>query len=188
MYFIVAFRLIVEQDDSGEYLNKTIIFLKRCDSTLMEIDLSNQISGFSPMLFIYMNNISEIDISGCTSLPLIDFMDCIVFCKKLKVLNMIACKQFSELHLLQFLPELDSLISLNLEECQELSFPVAYWIISSLQNLRLIDFIPRRAATEYSDWKRLFEIFFQVQFGVSFKRLFPYFWGYVRLPRGYEEE
>ena len=135
-----------------------------------------------------MNDIGEIDISGCSSLPVIDFMDSIVFCQKLKVLNMVACKQFSKMHMLQFLPRLINLNVLNLEGCQELSFPVAYSIISSLENLRLIDFHPARPSAEYGEWKRLFEIFFQVQFGISFRRLFPFFGAYVRLPLGFEEE
>ena len=160
----------------------------RNDDTIMEIDISHQISGFSPMLFLYMNDIAEIDMSGCYSIPVVDFVDCIVYCQKVKVLSMVYCKQFSELHFIQFLPHMKSLNYVNLEECQELSFPTAYWIISSLQNLRIIDFKPARASNEYGEWKRLYEIFFSVQFGISFRRMFPYFGGYVRLPPGYHEE
>ena len=154
----------------------------------MEIDVSEKIQKFSPFLLLYLNDISEIDISGCALLPVCDFMDCIGFCRKLRVLTMISCKQFSELHLLQFIPTLKRLNVLNMEECQELSFWVAYWIISSLQELKVIDFEPARSVEEYDDWKKLFDTFFQVQFGISFRRLFRHFGSYVRLPEGYDSE
>ena len=132
-----------------------------------EVTTPLYINRFSPFFLIYMNNICVLDISGCTSIPVVDFMDSLPACTKLKVLHMQRCTQFSELHLLQTLPQLPDLRYLNLRGCQELSFPVAHYIIGSLYKISVIDFEPKNPVVEVSDWIHLHSIFFEVTLATS---------------------
>ena len=75
----------------------------------------------------------------------------------------------------------------DLEGCCEILFPSAYCIISSLPHLMNIDFVPGNALVELYEWKRLYNIFFRVSFGISFKRILPHQGAYVRLPEHFEE-
>ena len=172
----------------ARYDLRTKVSLKRDDNVFMEIDISNYINRFSPFFLIYMNDICVLDISGCTSIPVVDFMDSLPACTKLKVLHMQRCTQFSELHLLQTLPQVPDLRYLNLRGCQELSFPVAHYIIGSLYKISVIDFEPKNPVVEVSDWMRLHSIFFEVTFMRSFRSKLPFGGQYTRVPEWMEEE
>ena len=153
----------------------------------MEIDISNYINGFAPFFLIYMNDICVLDISGCTSIPVVDLVDSLPACTKLKVLHMQRCTQFSELHMLQSLPNVPNLRYVNLRGCQELSFPVAHYIIGSLSKISVIDFEPKNPVVEVSDWMCLHTIFFEVTFGRSFRSKLPFGGQYSRVPEWMEE-
>ena len=154
----------------------------------MDIDISEYINGFSAFIFVYMNDIASINISECTSLPVVDFVDCVAACRNLQSLTMRGCTQFSELHMLQMIPQLKQLRYLDLERCQEISFPVAHWIIGSPPRLSAIDFKPKNPRIEVKDWSRLHSIFIDKSFGISFCCNLPFYGQYVRLPEWFDDE
>ena len=180
-----VYRLVVEPnyaDEEEDFPFTTTIYMSRPNDCVMDWDISEHMNGFNSMFLIYMKDIREIDISGCSAIPTLNFIDCIGACQNLKILKMKACMQFTELHLMQMLPQLKRLNYLCLEECQEISFPVAFWIVSSLPQLLNIDFEPKNREIELKDWKRFFHTFFRVQFGIAFRRILPNYGLYVRLP------
>ena len=176
------------EEDAVDFELRTTVFLSKPNTCGVEMEISDEIGGFNAMFLIYLRDIAELDISGCVSIPALDFIDCVVACSNLKLLNMRGCKQFADLHLMQMIPKLSNLGSLCLEECQEIGFPVAFWILSSLPNLFMIDFEPRNPEVEIKDWRRLFHTFFRVHFRVSFRHMFPNYGDYVRWDGDKEEE
>ena len=86
------------------------------------------------------------------------------------------------------IPKLSLLNYLDMESCQEVGFAVAYWIMSSLPELRNINFEPANPVVEQKDWMRLYDIFLNVKFGHAFTQILPSRGNYVRLPEGYCEE
>ena len=66
-------------DDEGvaDYELKSRVFWTTADSCHMEMDLSDMIGGFNPIFLIYLRDLNELDISGCSSLPTLKFVDCV---------------------------------------------------------------------------------------------------------------
>ena len=153
---------------------KTTLTLKRHDQMNMEIDISDFIFGFNPFFLIYMNDISVIDISGCKSIHVVNFINSVVACKNLKVLNILRCTQFSELHMLQMLPKLKNLNYFTANNCQEISFLVAHYILGSLEKLTVVDCEPKHPVDEVKEWIKLHTVFFSVKFGICFTRKIPF--------------
>ena len=81
-----------------------------------------------------------IHISGSKSIPVDDFIDSVVAYKNLKVLNMLRCTQFSELHMLQMPPRLENINYLNANNCEEIIVPVPHYILGILQKFSFVDF------------------------------------------------
>ena len=89
------------------------------------------------------------------------------------------CTQFSQHHMSKMLSRLPHLSYVDLDGCREIYFPAAYWILSSLPSLRMINFVPGNSKIELAEWKRLFNIFYLVSFGISFRRILPFYGSYV---------
>ena len=143
------------------------------------LDVSKELGVFNPFLILYIRNIRSIDISGCRFLSPSNFMDCVVVCSNLQKIMMRSCTQFSEHQLARMLSKLKNLHYVDIDRCVELSFASAYWIVSSLQSLQMINFVPGNSRIELVDWKRLYNIFYAVSFGISFTRILPHYGAYV---------
>ena len=97
--------------------------------------MSHRIGRFSSFIFLHMNCISEIKISGCTSINADEFRDTVIYCISLDRIEMRNCKQFSELHISQILSSLPALRYVDVQGFGEISFDCAYWLCSEIQSL-----------------------------------------------------
>ena len=128
------------------------------------------------------------DISGSRHIDATDFVDTIAVCANLKMLIMQSCTQFSQWQLAKMIPNLKELRYLDLDRCVKILFPCAYCIVSGLPHLAMFNFVPGNAAVELSEWQRLYNIFFRVSFGISFKRILPHYGSYVHCPEDESSE
>ena len=132
------------------------------------LDITEQIPIFTPILLIYLCNITCLDISGCRFIGPTDFVDCVVACTNMKLIVLQNCTQFSQYQLAKMLCRLTNLHYVDLDGCTEIYYPAAYWIISSLHKLQMINFVPGNRFIELCEWKKLYNTFFLVAFGISF--------------------
>ena len=167
---------------------KTTVVMEDCRGSEVFFNISTDIGRFNPFLFLYIDNVSTIDISGCRDICATDFVECVIGCRNLSRLIMQSCTQFSQYQMCKIVSRLLDLKYVDLEKCQELSYPTAYWMISCLKKLERINFEPLNASMEIEEWKKLYNTFFRVSFGHNFKRIFPFYGNYVRLPEDYDEE
>ena len=184
---------VVEDDDRSEEsshiesLLKTSAFLKTNSDEFLEIDLSEKINSFSPVLLVYLTDISHLDFSGCRSIDGDLMADCLVFCQGLQKLEMANCRQFSEKHFSIMLPKLQSLKYADFASCAEISFTGAFWIISEMPNLLCINFDPLNATSDVFDWEVLLRHFTLVNFGHNVRCQMPFYANYWRISQQEED-
>ena len=100
--------------------------------------------------------------------------------KNLSILNMRGCKQFSEMHLMHILPHLSKLNSVCLQECQEISFPVAFWVRIHKLRLRIggdctIHFLKFSSAYHSSKFSHIMGHMFVFRMtGIDYRIVFQY--------------
>ena len=154
----------------------------------MIMDITSKIGSFSPFLFVYLNTISEIDISGCRSIDANEFTDCVLYCKKLEKLTMTSCTQFSEGHFLQFLPRLTNLYLIDLARCQEIAFVGSFFIVQSIESIRYFNFEPKNPQEDVSDWELLLRNIRRVHFGHNVMVCMPHYGNHWRIEYESEED
>ena len=130
------------------------------DGQLHTINLTPPNGQFTPFFLVECINLIEIDITDCVGINPQDFIECVVFAKKLQKVIMDKCSQFSMYQLVQ-------MRQISLVACQCLNFSAAYCIISSSHTVEKMDFEPRNVGN-IPDWRRFKSIFFTVEFGLGF--------------------
>ena len=149
---------------------------------VLEIDLTGNFGSFEPQYLLYLSNITQINIAGCTEIEPTFFVDCIGSCTKLVKFEMQGCIQFSEKMLVKIFNNLPNLRYIDCTACVEVTFASGYNIVAPLKQLLNINLEPKFANLERADWKRLIQIFRLVTFGHSIMRIFPHYGRYVRFP------
>ena len=139
----------------------------------MDVDLVEKIGNFKCQFLLYISNLIDLDVSGCTSINTQEFSEMVVACCNLERISLKGCIQFTQMSMLNIISRLPRLRSVDLEGCSEFHMQVAYWMISSLNNLEVINFEPANPVSDIVDWKRLFQKFVMVNFGVRFTRVLP---------------
>ena len=137
------------------------------DGKLHTINLTPPDGQFTPFFLVECTNLIEIDITDCFEINPQDFIECVVFAKKLQKVVMDKCSQFSMSQLVKMFQHLVQIRIISLVACQGLDFSAAYCIISSSHSVEKMDFEPRNVGN-IPDWWRFKSIFFTVDFGPSF--------------------
>ena len=148
----------------------------------IEVDISAHIGLFSPTLFIYLTNISEINIAGCRFIDAELFGDTIVYCKVLCKLDMQSCNQFSESHFVRFLPKMQELQYLDLAKCCNIGFEAVLWIIQETTKLESINFDPNKPVDDMDMWKIMLTHFRRIHFGHNVRCCMPHYGNVWRIP------
>ena len=193
-FYCFIFRIAIKHQELNDAESEieenfeTTVFMKRIDGNLLEIDITERITLFSPLLLVYLTNIGHMDIAGCTFIDPDLFVDTIGFCTELKKLEMAHCTQFQEKHFSLMMTNLPELNYLDFHTCAEISFAAAYWIISLLGNLRCINFDPQNAVAHVLDWEILLRHFRMVHFGHNVRCQMPFYGNNWRIPDADSEE
>ena len=161
---------------------ETTVLIQQNDVRSIEVDLTDRIGFFSPTLFVYLNHISEINVSGCCFLDADLFVDTIVYCEVLCKLDMANCGQFSAIHLIRMLPKLNNLKYLDFARCCEIGFHAIYWILEETTNLNMINFDPKNPVGDVDMWEQLLRHFKDVHFGHNIRCCMPHYANYWRIP------
>ena len=161
---------------------ETTVFIRQNQERSIEVDISDRIGVFTPTIFLYLSNISEINVHGCQFIDPNLFVDTIVYCEFLCKLDMENCNQFSELNLVTFLPKMKELKSVNLARCCNLGFDSVLWIINETRKLELINFDPKDALKDVKMWELLLRHFLNIQFGHNVRCCMPHYGNEWRIP------
>ena len=173
----------VEEDDTQVFTRATIA----CENEYQEIDITSMLGVFTPSYFLYFPHVTQLDVSGCHSFDNSLFVDCVTAMKNLTEIVMIGCTKFNEHQLVRILTNLPKLQIVDCTHATPFLFCNAYTVVCALSNLRTINLEPKYEHLELVDWKRLFCIFLDVQFGHSIRRILPYHGKYLRNSNNDEE-
>ena len=121
---------------------------------------------------MFCSDLEELDISNQLNIDAVKFARCVVKCQKLKVLELINCRQFTENQLTYILCNLKQLEYIDGTRTQPIRFCNFLSIIVSLKKLRCISLEPKFPTEEKKDWKRVVQTYHLV-FGHAIKRIVP---------------
>ena len=154
----------------------------------MEIDITEKIQLFSPLILVYLTNISQLDISGCRFIDPNLLVDTVIFCTGLKKLEMQFCSQFQEKHFVLMLPKLQDLLYADFHSCDEISFAAAFWMLSEMDEIQCINFDPQNPVADVNDWEIILRHFTMVHFGHNIRCKMPFYGNHWRMAQGEDEE
>ena len=123
--------------------------------------------------------LQELDISGCRAIDANLFVDCIAACTNLRKLEMKACSQFTQYHMIKLVVNLKQLRFLEFSNTQDVSVCNAHAILANMQKLEKVNFDPKTSPHELQGFKQLMAIFRNIHFGNNITRHFPFNARYV---------
>ena len=94
-----------------------------------------------------------------------DFVDCIGFTRKLQLITLDECTQFSAYHLMKIFHQLKESRWISLVKCKSLECTQVYIILSFCPKLKFIEFEVSNLWSSVKEWQKLRNIFFKVRFG-----------------------
>ena len=136
-----------------------------------QVDITKRVGEFSPFFLVHCRNITELDVSDSTEIVPSNFVDCVVYARKLQRVVMDRCHQFSMFQFMKMFKYLMQMQVISLVQCQCLDFTAAYCLCTYSWNMREIDFEPRNVGNT-PDWRRFRGIFFQLKIGNAFMSKF----------------
>ena len=140
-----------------------------CHNEVTEI-----VGDFKVEMLPYLQDLIELDVTGCVMLNANEFSDYIQSCSKLTALFMSSCTQFRKHHLIDFIPNLSDLEIIDISQSGQLDFTAVYEIVSSVPNLQFLNFEPEGIMQDRFKWREFVRDFFgQIEFGMSVMRFFP---------------
>ena len=148
----------------------------------VEFEITGHIGSFSPILFIYLREIAEIDVSGCRSIDSDLFVDCIIFCENLKKIEMRSCWQFEENDFVKMLPKMRKLSYVDIAKCCKITSVSALYIAASMCQVLWLNFDPKDAKSNVSDWEILLRNFPEIHFGHNVRVHMPFYGNNWRIP------
>ena len=86
------------------------------------------------------------------------------------------------------LPQVTGLEYVDMGNCQEIGFIACYWVLSLCETLQCINFNPCNPVADVEDWEMLFQHFYKIHFGHSFRCCLPNYGNYIRVPSANESE
>ena len=143
------------------------VFLLNKQGSTVEVDVTQKIGKFQPTIFVYLTNISQIEIIACNYLDADLFVDCIVATKSIVRLEMKSCSQFDQFHFMNMLSKLPLLQYVNVENCTQISYSAVVCILSNLKQLKYINFDLEQPLNDIEYWKLLLANYKNVSFGVA---------------------
>ena len=136
--------------------------------------MSEKMGNFEPFQLVYFGHLSLIDISGMTFINPQHFMEAVQACTKLKEFRLTGCVQFHEHQLVKMLSSLQLLEMVDANSMRELHYISAYYIVTSLKQLRRISVEPKFPDSEDKRWEWLVHNFQGISFGHAIMRMFPH--------------
>ena len=167
---------------------QTSAFLLNTDGTSIQLDITHRIGIFKSTIFVYLNNITQLNINGCRFIDADLFVDCIILVQNLQKLEMTCCVQFNEMHFLRMLPKLPKLSYVDLAKSSEISIDVAVCIMTDMNNLMFINFDPKKAKEHVGFWESLLRVLKHVHFGHNVRVCMPHYGNYWHMPQGSDDE
>ena len=168
-------------------VNSSVFMVNQAGNEI-EIDITHRVGLFSPTLFMYLTHIQHIDISGCRYIDPGIFVDCLVFVNRLAKLQMNGCLQFKEVHFIRMLPLMGNLKYCDISGCTELSFDAAYWLLSHMKAILMINFDPKNPVEDVDYWEILLRTFTWVHFGHNVRVCMPHYGNDWRIEQGHDCE
>ena len=155
--------------------NCTILFLQ-VDDIVSEtqnglvVDISKIYGGTNSAVIQKMVNLESIDISFCCDIDASDFANGLIGCMKLKKVEMVGCKQFTEYHLVDICTSLPKLEYFDGRGCSGLQYCNANVILTNARNLAVFKVNMKYPDYEKKDWAKLKGRFLHVHFGEQIEK------------------
>ena len=150
--------------------------------------MSDKLGRFSPFQLVYFGNLTMLDISGMTFVDAQDFLESVKSCKYLKEIRFTGCVQFHECQIVKMLSFLKDLEIVDGTSTREIQYINAFWIVSSLNKLRMISLEPKSPHSENNKWEWLVKNYNNIIFGHAIMRMFPYSGRFLRQPADEESD
>ena len=136
----------------------------------LQVDITKIYGGSSSGALHKMVNLESIDLSFCCDINPADFVEGLLGCMKIKKLEMVGCKQFTEYNIVDICTSLPNLEYFDGRACSGLQFSNANVILTNARKLQVFMVNMKYPQFEKKDWAILKGRFLNVDFGEQIER------------------